>query len=268
MSKIGYARILEGYKPFKDPAEENVNTTFRGQIETDNEEVRFAIIKALHGKELANEIVATIIGAKLGLKVPECYLALAPDNSANFENAVSLDGERLLFCSCDVGAPSVAAVFSNGNTNVSSDGMRRIVDRLVNQDIASLYEFDEWMANVDRHHGNLLLAGSGDMWLIDHGNCITGHMWSREKLDSTVRYRNKLQKWVTPYLLPSEIDNAVRNLGRVQTLALAMNVRDTVGENIVEGLLDDADVEGLIVFLEERIPRMRDFATEAFGKLA
>ncbi|OWK23965.1 hypothetical protein AJ87_26620 [Rhizobium yanglingense] len=180
MLKIGFARILEGYKPFKDPAEENVNSTFRGQIETDDQKIRFAIIKALHGKELANEIVATIIGAKLGLKVPECYIALAPDESSNFDNAVPIEGGRLLFCSCDVEAPSVAAVFSNGNMSVSSEAMRRIVDRLVKQDIASLYEFDEWMANVDRHHGNLLLAGSGDMWLIDHGNCITGHMWRRE----------------------------------------------------------------------------------------
>jgi hypothetical protein len=258
---------MEGYKPFKDPAEENVNVTFRGQIETEDKKVHYAIIKALHGRELANEIVATIIGAKLGLKVPEFYLALAPNESSDFDNAVATDEGRLLFCSCDVGAPSVAAVFTNGNASVPAEAMRRIIDRLVKQDISSLYEFDEWMANVDRHHGNLLLTGSGDMWLIDHGNCITGHMWRREKLDAAIRYRNKLQRWVTPYLTTSEVANAVGNLGRLQELALGINVRDTVDDNMVEGLLDNEDVEGLILFLEERVPRMRDFATEAFGML-
>ncbi|WP_429809821.1 hypothetical protein [Ensifer sp. B1-9] len=67
------------------------------------------------------------------------------------------------------------------------------MERLVTQDIASLYEFDEWMANVDRHHGNLLLAGSGDMWLIDHGNYITGHMWSKEKLDAAASWHSLLK---------------------------------------------------------------------------
>ncbi|OWK23966.1 hypothetical protein AJ87_26625 [Rhizobium yanglingense] len=69
------------------------------------------------------------------------------------------------------------------------------------------------------------------------------------------------------YLTTSEVAAAVGNLGRLQKLALDINVRDTVDENIVEGLLDSDDIEGLIQFLEERVPRMRDFATEAFGIL-
>jgi predicted unusual protein kinase regulating ubiquinone biosynthesis (AarF/ABC1/UbiB family) len=32
--------------------------------------------------------------------------------------------------------------------------------------------FDEWIANADRHHGNILIQGNGNFSLIDHSHAI------------------------------------------------------------------------------------------------
>lgn len=264
-SFIRFARILEGYKVFKDPAEENNNSTFRGQIETTENEIRNVIIKALPSKELANEIVANIIGLTAKLDVPEFYLAESSPNHHEFSNAAVFDGQYLLFCSCDVAAPSVATLFQT-DESVDKTALRVVAERLARHDMANLYEFDEWTANVDRHHANMLLGGS-KLWLIDHGNCFTGPRWKRDKLDPSVRYRNKLEKWVTPYLNEEEVSDAVSKVGKLQKLALGWDLRKTIMNDILLDLLEAEDVEKLTMFLEQRIPLMRDFAIQAFGRL-
>ncbi|RAN81688.1 hypothetical protein B5P43_08090 [Bacillus sp. SRB_336] len=40
--------------------------------------------------------------------------------------------------------------------------------------------FDEWIANNDRHGGNILYDGKDTFWLIDHGMAIAAHLTADE----------------------------------------------------------------------------------------
>jgi hypothetical protein len=66
--------------------------------------------------------------------------------------------------------------------------------------LGALMAFDIWIANTDRHPGNLLFGGNGDIWLIDHGHSFTGPTWLGNNLDPSANYANRLTQWLTPEL--------------------------------------------------------------------
>jgi len=44
--------------------------------------------------------------------------------------------------------------------------------------------FDQWIRNVDRHPGNFLIGGPGEVYLIDHGLAFGGNNWSAATLSA------------------------------------------------------------------------------------
>src|SRR5690606_22477174 len=77
-------------------------------------------------------------------------------------------------------------------------------DILAWADLGHLYAFDSWIANIDRHPGNLLFGGKDEIWLIDHGHCFSGPTWEPSDLDPGAAYRNRLAEWLTCHLTPDQ----------------------------------------------------------------
>lgn len=262
---IGFASALAGMVSFKDSGIANINDTYRGQILTSENETRFAILKDLAPRELANEVMIAILGCGLGLQIPPAYLVLVPTGSIPVRNAPSLDGGNLFFASCDVGAPSVASIMRRG---ASASGVRKIVEQLLAGDLSSVYELDAWCANIDRHMGNLLLSGSGIFWLIDHGHCFSGPSWKAEDLVASDTFTSRLKQWATPHLSPAEVDKLMTSIGRVASHGQQIGLRKAAEQSLVPELLGSQDFEALFQFMNDRVPAVPRLAADALGRLA
>jgi hypothetical protein len=132
--------------------------------------------------------------------------------------------------------------------------------------LGNLYAFDSWVANVDRHPGNLLLSGADAVWLIDHGYSFTGPNWSPSDLVAEYTFRNKLAEWLTPELtgakraeLAGKADQAAGDAARVDLPRLA-------AANMVAEVLGP-DLNDVLTFLSERIPHIRRLSTSALDML-
>lgn len=264
-SNIGFARVLAGAISFKDSGIANVSKTYRAQIYTADSKTRFAIIKDIPAKELANELMAAAIAAELGLPVPPAYIAFVPDGDIEIEYAPRVDGGNLVFASGDVDSPSIASIVST--TAFSSSSIRRIAEILLLGDLTGVYEFDTWSANVDRHPGNMLLSGSGTFWLIDQGYCFSGPDWAASDLVASAVFRNRLKEWLTPSLSNVEIDNLVSVIGTISSRVEEIDLREIGQRVLVPALIGEDDFEALLAFLTNRLPDVRRYTADALGRL-
>jgi hypothetical protein len=77
----------------------------------------------------------------------------------------------------------------------ASSGVHQVIARMLLDWIgfADCVAFDEWVANVDRHANNILLASEGRLVPIDHSDCFGGPEPSdAEFVQPQLRYRNRL----------------------------------------------------------------------------
>ncbi|TMV05860.1 hypothetical protein FGI60_00590 [Brucella haematophila] len=262
---VGFARVLQGAVSFKDSGIENVNSTYRGEILKSDGSTTFAYIKDLSSRELANEVMASLLGRALGLQIPDVYFALASDDVIKAELAPKLGEERILFASADATVPSISS-FLNGK--FSNTALRRIAEALFqNGCLASFYEFDTWSANVDRHPGNLLLSSDGGFWLIDHGYCFTGPLWVGHELNPDNPYLNRLREWVTPFLTQDELSDTVSRLGSLAQQISSVDLEQIGRSNKIIDLIGNEDFDMLVKFLKGRVPNIQRFAASALGRL-
>lgn len=138
------------------PAGEGINQAVRSIVRTNDSELE-AFVKKVGMPEILVELVAAVLARRLGLPVPEPLLVFVPDE---------LGGPELAFGSVSLhGKPTLGAMVNSGNLAVAKQlkSWRHLVPAAC---------FDEWIANCDRHNGNLLCSGDGEFWLIDHGLSI------------------------------------------------------------------------------------------------
>jgi hypothetical protein len=258
-SAVELATVLAGARSFKDLGIPNVSDTYRGQILIGGGEVRTAIIKDIPVRELANEVVTAALGAALSLPVPKAYIALAEPAILATNHAPRLGSASLLFASTDVFTPSVAQIVVGSDFLVALKRVAAIL--LKSSRLGSLYAFDAWLANIDRHIGNLLLGP--DVYLIDHGRCYTGPTWTAADLRPAVIFRQRLKEWLTP-VLPDVDRKRIATEAAAMTIALSKVDIEGVGTaNRVPALLGDADFMALVDFLKERIVHVPRIAGDA-----
>lgn len=262
---IGFARVLAGATSFKDSGIANLSDTYRGQIYTSTHETRFAFIKDIPARELANEIMATATAAALGLPVPPAFLAFVPEGDLAIRHAPRVSGGYIVFASGDVDCPSVASIAKRSAFSRAS--IRRIVEILLEGDLAGVYEFDTWSANVDRHPGNILLSGRGAFWLIDQGRCFSGPDWVPSDLVASASFTNRLKDWVTPHLSEDEIDQLMGAIGAMASKAARINLREIGQRGLIRDLIGEDDFDALVTFLTDRLPNVRRLSASALGRL-
>jgi hypothetical protein len=248
---IGKGRLLLGATAFKDAGIANLSDTYRGQILTGNG-VRNAILKDIPVRGLANELMACVLAAELGLAVPPAFLVAAAENVLVTKHAPKLDKVSLLFGSADLSSPSVAQIV---NTKVGLDpaALQRVIDALVNSGrLGNIYGFDAWSANIDRHPGNILLAFEALPWLIDHGRCFTGQKWLPEDLVADRLFVSRLKAWLTPSLSPAQRTDYAREASALASGIAAVDVRQAGTTNGLPQLYGETDFNALVTFLGDR----------------
>ena len=135
---------------------------WRGQVLTQAGKFVEAYVKHLPPRAILVECVASLIGRCLSLSIPRPLLVKV--------HAAQLPGIDLthttggiLFGSEDAEYPSLQQVVK----------VKDIYEKLLKWPAAlEAGCFDEWIANPDRHHGNILYGGSNSFTLIDHSHAI------------------------------------------------------------------------------------------------
>lgn len=260
MPNVELATVLLGATGFN---EGNVNETFRGQVLTSKNETRQAIIKDLNLIQLCNELVTQSLAREVGLPVPDCYLGLARPDVLNVTNAPTTnDGCRLVFVSVDVKVPNVTFRLTGSDTA----GRKALLSQITKWgDLGYLYAFDAWVANIDRHSGNLLFGGANEFWLIDHGHCFTGPNWQASQLDPDVEYRNRLSEWLTNRLTLDQKKQRAAEVRQFGAGIEGFDATETSKSSRLTDLLPFQYVDALKGFIEKRAAKVPVHASKALG---
>jgi hypothetical protein len=260
MSEIQFATVLPGAKGFN---EGNVNETFRGQILLADGTVKNAVIKDLDQRQLANELLASVLAHAAALPVPDGYLALVRGADLAVSKAPRLaDGNHLVFASVDVKVPNITF----RATGASSDEQQQLLQDILEwADLGHLYAFDSWIANIDRHPGNLLFGGKNEIWLIDHGHCFSGPAWQANDLNAKTEYRNRLSEWLTGSLTLEQKRKRSSEVTKFKNVISNIDVSGSSNHSRIAALLPANDVLAVEGFLKDRINNVVVQSNKALG---
>ncbi len=260
MPEIQLATVLLGATEF---SENNVNDTFRGQILDSEGRTRPAIIKDLDAIQLCNELLAHCIAREVGLPIPDCYLGLARHGVMRLTKAPPVSGNsRLVFASVDVKVPNVVYRWRGSNLEARKALLGEISKW---GNLGHLYAYDTWIANIDRHAGNLLFGGNGEFWLIDHGHCFTGPTWSPDDLDPESEYRNRLSEWLTGELKVEQKKRHAESMRNFGAGIENFEFSDVAKNSRISNLISIQRSTALKDFLENRVPMVPLLASRALG---
>jgi hypothetical protein len=260
MSEIQLATVLPGAKGFR---EGNVNDTFRGQVLLEDGTVRGAILKDLDRTQLSNEVLTSVLARAAGLPTPDVYLGLVRGSDLPVTKAPHLqDGNHLVFASVDVKVPNITFQA----TRASADEQQRLLrDILEWADLGHLYAFDAWIANIDRHPGNLLFGGKNEIWLIDHGHCFSGPTWQPSDLNPDANYRNRLFEWLTCHLTLDQKKKRSSEATKFSQIIASIDVSASARKSRIDDLLPLAHVIAVEGFLKGRTISVPVHANRALG---
>lgn len=241
-----------------------MNATFRGQVLCEDDQITAAIIKDLDPRQLANELMAAAIGLTSQLPIPPPILAKVEPGVLSVKGCPLPDSSgHLVFASADMNAKNVQQIYTGDPSGVAA-----LRERLVNwADVGGMYGFDSWIANTDRHQGNLLFSGNSEVWLIDHGHSFTGPAWKAAELQPGTQYNNRLSQWLTPSMTTGRRQEVAGPAGTVPSRLEGTNLLQLGELNYVANLLVRGDFEALIEFLHARVEHVPRLASEALGLL-
>jgi hypothetical protein len=207
--------------------------------------------------------MTTALGSFAGLPVPTGHLVqTSPSVLRASKGPILPDGSRLCFASEDVSAPCIAQLYVANNPAVASRLRQKLADMPL---VGSMYGFDAWVANIDRHERNLLIGGSRGIYLIDHGHCFTGPSWSAAGLKSDATYDSRLKSWLTPVMTVSQRSARAGEAAMIPGMYDGLNFHALAAANHVSNLLSENDLNALVKFLEDRKAHVARLAADALN---
>ncbi len=229
----------------------NACPTWKGAVQTESGVSTEAYLKAAPSEQLLAEILCAILGREAGLPVPPPYLV--EDQGGFLASEPEARGHTLFFGSGALDFPSFAHYLTE---KMPTEDARRyeFLRRLAAwKHFHAAIAFDEWIANNDRHPGNLLYGGGDGITLIDHGHAFGGPGWSVRGLEPARRTENQLAAWLK---LRGEV--AMQAFRRALPAVLGEFARCPV-DTVWDGVQSDRYAatqwrEMVMDFLEKRLP--------------
>jgi len=203
-----------------------------------------AYAKPLEKESFAIECLTSLLGIKLGLPIPEPIIAITDQGEA-------------WYATIDIGHPSLRQTIDLGNNNevLNTESNLAILKKLSEWcDLNNAIAFDEWIANDDRHIGNVLFDGVKSFWLIDHDQAMRPRFGSGNPVKNQLltikmifnesneiekqRLKNQIQHWINSIKLPILKDLSERLI------------------RFNDELFQEATLLQMITFLEKRHPNI------------
>ena len=190
--------------------EKGVSETYVGMIEVGERHLN-AYVKIQSERELANELLGSVLARKAGLSTPAAFLVQVRREDYPASSRFQLPG---LDAICAFATEALSFTSFNRTAALQSPDARKTFIGAW-PDWPAVLGFDDWIANGDRHGGNFLIGGPGIVWLIDHGHAFTGPSWQIASLQPqcAVNYRlwnEVIQPNITPEARHAAVPRAVK----------------------------------------------------------
>lgn len=133
-------------------------------------------------------------------------------------------------------------------------------------DLPSVIAFDDVLANINRHPGNVLGPSGKRLMVIDHDQALTGPMWAPEHLVPNASFDNRLMNFIAQFSqwnLPLS-SRAVAALDTIEKHA--SKTLDALDANLSE-ILPDKERMAVVAFLSARCKR-NEKAAQRLGQIA
>lgn len=241
MEEIKVARLLDGFSKFDD---ENVNPVYKGYIQTEfSDEPLSCFFKIVSPRELLVESICSLMARDLNLPTPEPYLVVMRENVCPIEGNPNIPA----FGTVDAKSPSFRQYI---NTSRLKDS--EIIERLIEwRDFASTAAFDEFIANGDRHIGNILYDGK-KFSFIDHGNAMREYQRPDIRLITNQLFNIVVNKdEVTRARYKKKALTATSSYGKIPFNLLSAKTLATT-------YTDDKSIDEVVSFLLRRIDYVND----------
>lgn len=255
---IGLANAVPG-ATLLNPDERGVNETFIGFLDAASGRHR-AYIKILTGKQLINELVSTTFGRAVGLPIPQGYLVRVlpeelPDSILlrNYGNEIFAFGSRAM----DI--PDL-------KRRIKADGDHIVAALFATwKDWDKAMVFDEWIANIDRNSGNLLIGNPDEVWLIDHSHCFTGPDWNPTDLAPEKCYTNHIADSIIPSLnLPERMALKTKTIQFAEICKL-VDTNSALNASLASTFMEVGELQALQDFLQLRVAELASLISSRLG---
>lgn len=148
--------LLPGATPIHN---ENINPVWRGNVVIGNYR-RSMYVKSVDKRTLAVEVMCAVLGRALELPMPRPALVMVHPEAIQ-----GLSQPSVFFGSESVDNPDLKQWLNKDADSTAKQllGWAKLLDAGC---------FDEWVANYDRHGGNILYGGGQNFALIDHSEAL------------------------------------------------------------------------------------------------
>lgn len=256
---IDLVRVVGTLEPLEESYnEKSYNDVYSGFAVRKDKTMVKAIIKDLDYRQLLNEVVVYLILSELKLPTPQCYVGLTVDDEHPPRKGPELDsGMRLVFVSSTIEKKNLRFLMRPDGTLPA-----KIMDALTAWEyLGDAAAIDTWVANVDRHMGNLLYGGEDEFWLIDHGHCFGGpEGWLKEPLDPSENFVCKLSAKVRSHLSSNQqkliYDKVIKLHKKIENISLRTIISQSKGK--ANG--DKTSCRNIEEFLIDRIKHIKSIA--------
>ena len=244
MIELGHA--LPGGTILTD--DKGVNETYRGLIEVGSARL-LAYVKLLPDRQLVNELLASVLGRIVGLPIPRGFLVEVRRTDYPNSPVMTAHGLTVAPAFAVEALPCQSALrHLDLQSPMAWEQLLRAWPHWY-----SAAAFDDWIANADRHPGNLLVGAPGEAWLIDHWHAFTGDKWQALNLRPDVITANQLGQAMTALLQPPEKALAMQACHVVaQRFSSVDTVQATRLAHVVTQL-SAPDFDALTRFVTERV---------------
>ena len=225
-----------------------VNETYRGLIEVGSARLS-AYFKLMPDRQLVNELLASVLGRMAGLPIPRGFLVEVRRTDYPSSSLMMAHG---LAVAPAFAVESIACQAALRRLDLQSPMAR---ERLLRAwpHWYSAAAFDDWIANADRHPGNLLVGAPGEAWLIDHSHAFTGDKWQAVNLQPDLISGNQLCQAMQVWLKPPEKALAMQAChAAVQRFSSVDTVQAARLAHVVTQL-SSPDLDALTQFVRDRI---------------
>lgn len=245
-------------------------SVWHGSILSSNSVEKYAYIKILPIQQLISESICAVLGRAIGLPIPKPFLVMTRKNSfedkqwekvVQQQNLIFVNENKdafLAFASEDEGHPSFSKI-----TLPDINEFRNWIQ------LKDCILFDEWIANPDRHLGNILYEGKGKFSLIDHSHALTSPNWQPYLL------KQNFDKLVGNYLLDN-LKNDLAEIERYQWRKYAYQwvknnqhfiINNVISAARLELYADNEQIEAVDVFISNRLKYIGTFVAKRLGIL-
>jgi len=231
---------------------DNVNPVWRGNVVMGNGKRVVAFAKQVSNRELVVEVIAALLGRVLQLPIPRPLLIQVLPVSLP---SAHLSQPAVFFGSERIDTPDLAQWLSESDASSTMAALRKWP-----QAVATGC-FDEWLANHDRHHRNILYDGKRQFILIDHSHALPPGLSPESPAEDNV-VMGLVTHGARKQQLQALRKKAEKALGAYQAIPLA----EFLGETLTARLDRFHSSAEMIDFLQTRLNYLGQIINQRLGE--